>query len=271
MHHLHADMRSAPIGKGKDMYDTADALPPLPYYPDTRRLIGLETFAYDQAYATEPPCAGCTISPPKNAVLSFRSNVYPTTIVSPLNNGSRRCPRCCTRFAATKNVDQRNTSRVQRTLARCVHHARDAFVRQRTEHPFGQFDPQRHSHRVTQHTIAERSNGNRSVAGLATAFSLQKEFSDLAFVSRSIDATTRLQEYLVQREITVMPLFEPTDDPLLIQAMQQRVVDQKNSLHSIWTNDRLSFVSNETDDDELSLSSWPSLAINRWSTFETHL
>jgi hypothetical protein len=92
-----------------------------------------------------------------------------------------------------------------------------------------------------------------SAAGLSTAFAVRNERSDLQFIARSTDAIARLQQYLVRRGITVMPLFEPKDDPLLLKALQQRILESKISLRSMWILDRLSFVQTENGNGDPSL------------------
>lgn len=242
------------LERSKDVYGTADALPPVPYYPDTRRLVGLETFTYDQAYATEPPCPGCAISPPPNAVLSFRSNVYPTTVVSPAEQRLSTLPTLLRSLRRDKKMSTSGTHLEYKEPLR------DASITLGMLLSANEPNILSGNSTISATHIASRSIRSPSVqmaigsvAGLATTFSLQKEFSDLLFISQSVDATARLQRYLVQRGITVMPLFEPADDPLLVQAMQQRVLDQKTSLQSTWINDRLSFVPSETNEDEISL------------------
>jgi hypothetical protein len=70
--------------------------------------------------------------------------------------------------------------------------------------------------------------------GHAVAFALRREHSGIDFIASSPAATRRLQEYLVDSGVEVLPVDTGDDDPLLLRALQRRFLDGRIRLAPAW-------------------------------------
>ncbi len=77
--------------------------------------------------------------------------------------------------------------------------------------------------------------------GHAASFALTEEHESLAFIARSSDAMKRLQRSLIHRGTIIIPIFDASNDRLLLKEIQSRILEGASRVVPTRTNNRLTF------------------------------
>ncbi len=252
------------------IFGTNDGLASPTFYPEGRRLIGTETLTTTGAYALRQPCSSCLLqclsatSSGSTCVMTSDLTVPQGTIVS-----VRGAPGVPSISSPQETA--------QRTLASLFEFMRrDQLLEKKStyleQHPplrdisltLGMLMPAKRLNilagSTTVSTTAAAAKSLRlpttelaigSAAGHAAAFSLREEHSPLWLIMESPDAYARLQQYLVNKGVRVLPVHGT--DELSMKAVQRRILDGDETLSPQWTGDGVTFVSSPFTADEQAL------------------
>jgi hypothetical protein len=254
------------------VFGTADALTPLPVYPEGRRIIGRDLLTFSGAYAVRQPCVSCdreclpgsfdgetcAVNGQNTGLMDAIATVHgssgPIAVSSPLEE----------RLGTITSLMR--TLRRDGFVGSAPTYFEEGFPRRDVSLTLGMLFSDDAPNVIAANAtlsathgaaVALRSPSTKltigSAAGHAVAFALLHERSGIDFIASSPAATRRLQEYLVDRGGQILPVDTKDDDPLLIRALQRRVLDGSARMVPAWVDDRLTF-SAVPDEDRTAIS-----------------
>lgn len=255
------------------IFGTNDSLASPTFYPEGRRLIGADTLTTTGAYALQrqcPPLSSCLpkclsatasgstcvmasdLAIPQGTLISVRGAPGVPSIVSPQENAQRMLPSLFKLMRRDELLEKNPTYLEQHPPLRDLSLTLGMLMpAQRLNILAGS---------TTVSTTAAAAKSVRlpttelaigSVAGHAAAFSLREEHSPLWLIMESPDAYARLQRYLVDKGVRVLPVHGT--DELSMKAVQRRILDGDETLSPRWTGDGVTFVSSSFTADEQAL------------------
>lgn len=260
--------------RAPDILGTPDGITPTPYYPDARRLEGLDTLTSSGAFAIELECDQCDVecidgsaldggciaksaaTIPPGAIVSFPGVSRSISIVSPEEETRRTLKVAFSSLRKNRFLRSAPTYLEKSPPPRDVSLTLGMFFSPEMPNVLAANAAVSSTHaasRALRSQYAHMAIG--SAIGHAAAFALVHEHADLDFIEESYGAIGRLQRHLAEKGITVMPLSEPDDDPLLVRALQQRILDGKTGLTPVWTGERLTFAPTPISNDDVLLLS----------------
>lgn len=244
--------------RAQSVFGTVDGLSPQVSYAEGRRIAGHEMVTTSGAYVLRQQCTTCfdqcipgtiigrscvfshSVSVPPNAVLSVRSASGATRIVSPREDVAGTLPGVL------------GVLRSDRLLGRAPTYLEAALPPRETSISLDMMVADGHENVLAGSTTVSASAAAAkalrlpttelalgSVAGHAAAFALLQERAPLWLIRQSPDAYGRLQRYLIDKGVRVLPVTET--DPLASKAIQRRVLDGLAALVPVWKPDGATF------------------------------
>lgn len=252
------------------VFGTPDALAPIPVYPEGRRIDGRDKLMFIDSHAVIRSCMDCsnecvagthegkscirkdTSEWNRSAIVSFPGIENVPMLSSPLEE------KLQTLDALFQNMRRDDVTGLFTTYFERPSPPRDVTL------TLDMIVSSSESNILSANATISATHGGAtairsptaelligSAAGHAVGFAAKHEYASLAVIADSEPATQRLQRYLIDQGVNVIPMGGIDDDPLLLKAIQWRVLDGRATLEPSWINGRLTYKPHLPDGEDV--------------------
>lgn len=241
------------------VFGTKDSVSPTLYHAEGRRLVGFDTLYAGDAFAFRSQCIGCASECidgsvrnsqcrlassgsiiKSDSILSISGISTSASVQSPQEKVFGTIPALFKLMRKDRLLGSQKTYLEETQPARDVSLTLGMLVSADADNVLAANTTVSATHqasRALRTPTTELAIG--SVAGHVAAYALKREHTTIPFILGSMDATTRLQRYLIDKEITVFPLSNEANDPLLKKSIELRMLEGRAETNEAWEKERL--------------------------------